>query len=298
MVSELINSRENVDSLSSPTSKGQYEEYLKNRQKLIEHEHKSYFTFDVGELSPQEKFVDEALQKFRSEVVQGDHSPLLLDFFEGKTIIENSRLLHALELVPKVIYSPVVVKFTTNNFVYYNMEKNLLKTAPNELDIAGYEKCNKLRREWTGPGTFDEYLENKLLLQPSEIDPRESRHIWDNFQYKFMLIDGVIHYHEFYKTALKTIARNAIKDGVRILEIRHASGIIFNDNWGKNYQETIDNTSGIACISADPEYLSLSEEFDLYQQVIQEVKSEEPNFELRLIVVAFKAAGKKACWIN
>lgn len=240
MVSELINSREDVDSSSSPTSKDQYQEYLKNRQKLVESEHKSYFTFDVGELSPQEKIVDEALQKMRSEVVQGDHSPLLLDFFEGKTIIENSRLLHALELVPKGahlhlhveagISIPEVVKFTTNDFVYYNMEKNLLKTAPNGLDIAGYEKCNKLRREWTGPGTFDEYLENKLLLQPSEIDPRESRHIWDNFQYKFMLIDGVIHYHEFYKTALKTIARNAIKDGVRILEIRHASGRIFNDN--------------------------------------------------------------------
>lgn len=286
------------------TGNQEFDEYLENRKKLVEVEQNSYFTFDVGELSPQERIADQALQKLRAEVVQGDHSPLLLDFYEGKQVIENSRLMQTLELVPKGAHLHLhveagisieeVVKFTTNDFVYYNVDKNLFKTAPNGLDEAGYIKCNKLRQEWTGPGTFDQYLESKLLLQPSEIDPRESRRIWDNFQYKFMLIDGVIHYHQFYKSALRTIARNAIKDGIRILEIRHASGVIFNDNCGKHYQETIDGRSGIACISADPEYLSLREEFELYQQVIQEIKAEEPNFELRVIVVSLKVLGREA----
>ena len=281
----------------------EYSKYLEDRKKLVENEKKEYFTFDIGELTPQEKIVDEAIQKLRTEVVQGDHSPLLRDFYEGKKVIENSKLKHALELMPKGAHLHLhveagislseVVKFTYEDYVYYSMKKNLFITAPHGLDSPDYEKCNKIRKEWSGPGTFDEFLENKLLLQPSEIDPRESRQIWDNFQAKFMLIDGVIHYHEFYKKALKMMARNAIKDGVRIVEIRHASGRIFNDNWGKIYEESSIGSPSITWVSGEPEYLTLKEEFDLYKEVIQEIKLEEPNFELRVITVAFKVLGKE-----
>lgn len=88
-----------------------------------------------------------------------------------------------------------------------------------------------------------------------------------------MLNDGVIHYYKFYKEGIKSLWRKAKSEGIDIVEIRHASGIIFND---------------------DGDFLSYKDEFDLYQETIDEIREEDPDFEFRLIVVAFKVMGKEA----
>ena len=78
-----------------------YEEYLKERNNLLKEEEKNYFTYDVKELTYQERIVNQEIQKLRDEIIQRDKSPLLLDFYEGKKIIENSKLMNMLELMPK-----------------------------------------------------------------------------------------------------------------------------------------------------------------------------------------------------
>ena len=161
--------------------------------------------------------------------------------------------------------------------------------APHGLNAIGYEKCNEIRKRWRSSITFDEFLKNKTLLQPSEINSRESSHIWEYFQSKFKYVNGLIHYHNFYKKTLKLIAKNAINDGVRIVEVRHISGKLYNDNWGIVNDDPLTLSSTIVWISTGKEFLTFREEFDLYKEVIQELKIYEPNFELRVIIVAKKS---------
>lgn len=236
---------------------------------------------DVPSLSEKEKIVEEKLFKLREEIIRGDHSPLLLNFFEGKKIIENSQLHKEIMKMPKGGHLHVHIEasvdmdtfmsFTKEDYVYYNMEENILKTAPHGISAPGYESCNSLRKNWEYEGTFDDYLLKKLLLNPNEIKSKESTTIWDSFQYKFMLNDGVIHFHKFYRQGLMAYFRQSRSEGVRVLEIRHASGLIFSD---------------------DGTYLSFKEEFELYKSVIEEIKKEDPNFEFRVIVIGFKMLGR------
>jgi len=258
------------------------EDYDIHRQKMIDKDRSTRFTKDVQILSVKEQRVEKRLMEMRDEIVQGDHSPLLLGFFDGKEIIQNSELHKFFKAMPKgghlhvhieaSVAMETFMNFTKRDFVYYNMKENSLVTAPNGLDTPGFEKCNDLRLNWTQEGTFDEYLIGKLLLHADEIKSKESTTIWDSFQYKFMLNDAVIHYHEFYREGLLAYYRQAKSEGVRIVELRHASGIIFDDNHN---------------------YLSYKEEFEMYQSVIDEIHLEDPDFELRVIVVGFKVLGKE-----
>mmetsp|Transcript_26888 Transcript_26888/g.23737 ORF Transcript_26888/g.23737 Transcript_26888/m.23737 type:complete len:378 (-) Transcript_26888:44-1177(-) len=164
------------------------------------------------------------------------------------------------------------IGFTYVDYVYYNMETNELKTAPKGVSDSGFVKCNELRKNWNQETSFDEYLIASLYLQAAEIESQESHEIWKGFQNKFTLNDAVIHYYKFYREALIAYYKQAVSEGVSIIELRHASGILFDD---------------------DHKFLSLKEEYDLYQSVIDEIKEETPHFELKLIVVAFKLAGRE-----
>lgn len=257
-------------------------DYDAKRNRMLKQDRAYHFTVDVPELTDDEHLVNRKLKEMRDELVQEDHSPMLLDFFEGKKVVQDSNLHKFFQKMPKgghlhvhieaTISMEDFMNFTRADFVYYNMEENKLKTAPKGVKEPGYQKCNTLRKTWNREGTFDGYLVNKLLLQPEEIASRESRKIWDGFQYKFMLNDGVIHYHKFYKAGLLAYYQQAVKEGISIVEVRHASGIIFGD---------------------DQEFLSYKDEFELYQSVIDEIRKDNPDFELRVIVVAFKALGKE-----
>ena len=103
------------------------------------------------------------------------------------------------------------------------------------------------------------------------------------------MLDGLLNYHKFYREILKKIAKNAIKDGVRIVEIRHFSGFLFNDNWGKIYNETIDGKIGMAWFTATPETLSLKDEFELYKEVLKEIQKDDPYFEFAIIPIGLRS---------
>ena len=164
-------------------------------------------------------------------------------------------------------------------------------TAKDGLNITGYRKCNDLRKDWKQSGTFDEYLRDKFTLNRQETKIKRSRKIWEHFEHKFDFINGLVHYHKFYKETLLKTSRNAIKDGVKILEIRHAFGRVFGDNYAKGKDVSEESKTQDISIDGLFEPISIKEELDLYQDVIDELKKEDPDFELILIVVAFKALG-------
>ena len=258
-------------------------EYEQKRKELIEQDRSTHFTVDVPSLTKDEQKVEEILVKMRDQVIQGDHSPFLLDFYEGQKLIKDGELHNFFKPMPKgghmhihieaSVAMETFMNFTYADFVYYNVDKNELLTAPNGTVPAGFDSCNSLRKNWKLEGTFDEYLVEKLLLGAQEIASKESHKIWDGFQFKFALNDAVIHYHKFYREALLAYYRQAVSEGVSIIEIRHASGILFDDNH---------------------QFLNFTQEFDLYQSVINEIKAEDPDFEIRVIVVAFKVLGHEA----
>ncbi|CAI2365028.1 unnamed protein product [Moneuplotes crassus] len=257
-------------------------EYMEEREKIISKDKSLRFTKDVPSLTPDEEVIDAYLKVLRGEMIHEDDSPLLLDFYDGQAIIKDSEAHDFFLGMPKgghmhvhieaSIAMKTFISFTYNDFVYFNIDTQELKTAPNGMDEEGFLKCNDLRRNWNLEGTFDEYLTNLLLLQPEDISSKQSHEIWKAFQPKFALNDAVIHYYEFYRQGLLDYYRQAVDEGVFIAELRHASGIIFDENHN---------------------FLSLQEEFDLYKSVIDEIKKENPDFQMTVIVVAFKVLGKE-----
>lgn len=259
------------------------EDYVSMRSALIEQDRSTHFTVDVPELTAQEKQVEQILFDMRSELVYEDHSPLLQDFFGGQEQVKKSSLHDFFKTMPKgghmhihieaSVSMETFINFTYNDYVYYNVDKNELLTAPNGEIKPGFVSCNQLRKEWKQEGLFDDFLVNILLLHSEDIQSRESHEIWKGFQNKFALNDAVIHYYKFYKEGLLAYYKQAVSEGVSIIEIRHTSGIIFDDNHN---------------------FLNYTQEFDLYQSVIDEIRQENPDFEVRVIVVGFKVLGRES----
>lgn len=258
-------------------------DYEQMRKELIEQDRSTHFTVDVPSLTKEEQKVDQILLNMRNQMIHDDHSPFLLDFYDGQKKIKDGELHNFFKAMPKgghmhihieaAVSMDTFMNFTNADFVYYNMEQNELLTAPNGTVPAGFERCNDIRQKWDLEGTFDDFLVTKLLLGAEEIASRESHKIWDGFQFKFALNDAIIHYHKFYRDALLAYYRRAVSEGVSIIEIRHASGLLFDDNHN---------------------FLNFTQELDLYQSVINEIRAINPNFELRVIVVAFKVLGHEA----
>ena len=161
--------------------------------------------------------------------------------------------------------------------------------APNGLNVTGYYKWNELRVSWQQNRTFDEFFRDKLILSREETKSKKSKDIWNHFEYKFEFVDNLVHYHKFFKETLLKSSRRAIKDGVRILEIRHAFGRIINDNWGKVHNQTVDNKEVVTWVNGSSEKLLIKEELELYKEVISELKIEDPYFEIAVIAAGFKS---------
>lgn len=125
-------------------------DYYKRRKRLLKKASESHFAKDVPYLSKKERKVEEELNKLRNKVVQGDHSPLLLDFYESKKIIEESLIFEALCKMPKGAHLHVhatsaipidfLMELTREDSVYYSFNLNLLQTKPNGFDDPNYEK--------------------------------------------------------------------------------------------------------------------------------------------------------------
>ena len=127
------------------------------------------------------------------------------------------------------------------------------------------------------------------MLTKEQTKSRNTQIIWGHFIQKFDIIAGLVNYHKFYKSMLLKVARNALKDGVRIVEIRYHLGVILNDNCGNVYNATTDHKSGVACITAPGETLSIKENLDLYQEVLDQIHQEDPNFEFSIIAMGLRS---------
>lgn len=246
--------------------------YDQKRQELIEEANAAHFTVDVPELTKEEKEVDSILHDLRGEIVQGDHSPLLLQYYEGKTIIQDSNLHQAFQKMPKGAHLhlhpaaafpiDLVMDLTRGDDAYYSMEKNLLRTYSEGEAPADYTQCNYFRKNWDQEGTFDEFILNKLLLTAEDMASQESNQIWANFQPKFSLLSGLFHSPENLKLGLMEICKRALADGIFIVEFRKGlSG---------NYQQKL----------------------DLYQSVLTDMKKIDPDFEITLIIAPGKTDRK------
>ena len=142
--------QEQQNDMSVSEKLGLEESYKIKRDNLIKKDKQSYFTVDVHELNQKEKQVEEHLFKLRDKVVQGDHSPLKLDFYEGKHIVETSEIFNAMKKVPKgahlhlhtsaSIPLDVVMSFTKEDIVYYSFDENKLIAAPKGMDDPSYQK--------------------------------------------------------------------------------------------------------------------------------------------------------------
>jgi len=251
--------------------------YDNRRKDLIEKTQESYFTVDVSELSEKEKQVDEYMSKLRDDIVQGDHTPLLLPFYESKKIVENSKIYDVLQKMPKgaQLHSHVAAAFpmdvfinlTYNDNVYFNMEDNRIIVLESGEEKSGYFTCNSFRKNWQKEGTFDEYLRNLMMLEPDVMETKESNDIWKYFQDKFSIASGMVRYPPYYKQLLRATCLEAIKDKAYILEVRSSVGSMFDGD--------------------------IDAELNLYKEVIEEVKQEHPYFELRLIISSSKVEDKQ-----
>ncbi|CAI2365172.1 unnamed protein product [Moneuplotes crassus] len=256
--------------------------YWEYRKQIMAKDQSYRFTRDVPTLTPDEEIVNAYLETLRNEVIHIDDSPLLLEFFEGQKIIKDTELHEFFKKMPKggqmhihlegAVALDTFISFTYSDYVYFNVEKQEFKTVPKGLDEKGFLRCNELRQIWGSNTTFDNYLRKILVLQPEDISSKQDHLIWTPFEGKFILNDPVIHYYEFYKLGLLDYCRQSIRDGIYIVEIRHASGRIFDEN---------------------NKILSLKDEFELYRSALEEIKQEYPDFQLAIIVASLKSKGEE-----
>jgi len=149
MITEVANFGVSID---KPNAKEEIsgDNYQSKRDELIKKDKSTYFTVDVPFLTDKEKQVEKMLFELRDRVVQGDQTPLKLEFYDGKKIVETSKIYQAIFKMPKGAHLhlhtsaamplDVVLGFTKEDFVYYSFDENKLKAAPNGIIEQGYQK--------------------------------------------------------------------------------------------------------------------------------------------------------------
>ena len=118
---------------------------------------------------------------------------------------------------------------------------------------------------------YDESLKNAILLTEDEIKGKESHDIWKGFQPKFNLVNDLGKYYKFFKILLKSNLEECIKQNVFIVELRHISGMLFDD---------------------DRNSIPFPGELEIIEEVVEEVKKASPHpFEFILVITGLKIVG-------
>lgn len=95
-----------------------------------------------------------------------------------------------------------------------------------------------MRKYWSNPIDFDDYIKEKILLSRKESCCIESHPIWLQFQPKFMMTYGKHYYFycielynncEFFEKILYKVFKVFIKEMVFVLELRHIFGMVIDD---------------------------------------------------------------------
>ena len=206
---------------------------------------------------------------------------VIRDFYDNRAKVENSKLYEILNSMPKgglhhihTSAAPPVATYmslTYEPIVYYNDRERLFKIFPNEsFKEDGYVSCVEMRNFHKDPSVYDEYLKNQILLTKEQTEGRSSHDIWKHFQHKFTKVTEIGKYYKFFRILLKATIDSCTAQNIFIVELRHISGMLFDDN---------------------REPMGLLAELDIINEVIQETKQKLPHFELMLVLTGLKIVG-------
>lgn len=229
-------------------------------------------------MTDAERKADLKLAKLRDVISSKDYSCTINRFKELHHIILESDIYRALNIMPKgaihhihstaSIPIEAFIEITKEDFVYYNDRDKLLKCYPKQTNIDPYYvKCNDLRN-FMGADEFDNYLRRLIPLTDNCPDDKS---IWDHFEDKFTLVYDLIKYKPFFRKCIKIGLEKCIAQNVFIIEMRHITGNLFND---------------------DKERITLAEELEMWKEIYLELKEETPHFQLKMIVTGHKFFGQ------
>jgi len=109
------------------------------------------------------------------------------------------------------------------------------------------------------------------LLSERQAIEKESHEIWKHFQHKFTKVGELGKYVPFFKKLTKTALERCIAQNVFIVEYRHISGMLFDD---------------------DRQPLSFLEELRIIRQVVDDLQKTTPHFQFKLVLTGLKIVGK------
>ena len=109
------------------------------------------------------------------------------------------------------------------------------------------------------------------MLSERQAIEKESHEIWKHFQHKFTKVGELGKYVPFFKKLTKTALERCIAQNVFIVEYRHISGMLFDD---------------------DRQPLSFLEELRIIRQVVDDLQKTTPHFQFKLVLTGLKIVGK------
>jgi adenosine deaminase CECR1 len=167
----------------------------------------------------------------------------------------------------------IYLSLTYNPIVYYNEKEKIFRIYPKgeSQKEDGFISCVEMRNFYKDPKEFDTHLTNEILLTEKESKGLASHDIWKYFQHKFTRVTELGKYYKFFKTLLQATIDSCIAQNVFVVELRHISGIIFDD---------------------DRKPMGLMEELKIVQECIDETKKRQPYFEMTLVITGLKIVGK------
>jgi len=258
-------------------------EHIKRRAELMEKDKKMDFSYDLeATLTQSERKANEKLIAWREEIAN-DHTynTTIHNFFVHKEKLEKSTLYRALNVMPKGAHhhihttaaNPInaYLELTYDDKVYYSKRDRLFKVFPKHENVLdGYIQCTKLRDFNVDSKEFDEDIKNEILLRPEQADNLESHDIWKSFQHKFTKVGELGKYVPFFKDLLRKALLSNIKQNIFIVEYRHISGMLFDD---------------------DKKQVDFVTELKIIREIVDELQVDTPHFDFRLIITGLKIVG-------
>lgn len=260
------------------------DEHKQKRAVLEESNSKQRFSHAI-QLTKEEEEAEKYLIKVRDEIADNEVlNRTIHNFFENKEFMESCKLYNILNTMPKgalhhihtTAANPIdsYLKLTYDPRVYYSKRENLFKVFPKHVNVVdGYLSCVKLREFSSDTKKFDEELKDEILLGEAQVKDNESHAIWKHFQHKFTKVGELGKFVPFFKELLKSALQSCIDQRTYIVEYRHISGMLFDD---------------------DKVPLKFLDELKVIREVVdelQKVNSHMP-FYFKLILTGLKIVGK------
>ena len=157
--------------------------------------------------------------------------------------------------------------------MYFSERDELFKVYPkHEGVLEGYVSTTVLRQFYKDAADFDQKMRDEILLTAKQTKGNSSHEIWKHFQHKFTKVGELGKYVPFFKDLTKNALVKCINQNVAIVEYRHISGTLFDDNKRK---------------------LDFLQELKVFREIVDDIRKDTPHFEFKLILTGLKIVGKK-----